>query len=102
MLTEFYAKHDPSKTAAQIQKLAAKYEGPSFEKLCGKLEEKYGASPRKVWEAQGSPKVRYRYSIARERAMHLFPLFLRTYPRPMGIFPSAALDSLQSPPFSAL
>jgi hypothetical protein len=52
MLTEFYAKHDSSKTAAQIQKLAAKHTGGGkFETLCGKMKQKYGESPREVWEA---------------------------------------------------
>jgi hypothetical protein len=52
MLTEFYAKHDSSKTAAQIQKLAAKHAGGGkFETLCGKMKQKYGESPREVWEA---------------------------------------------------
>eukprot|EP01047_Picozoa_sp_COSAG01_P040490 COSAG01_NODE_3413_length_6125_cov_26.475938_3_plen_543_part_00 len=52
MLTEFYAKHDSSKTAAQIQKLAAKHaHGGKFETLCGKMKQKYGESPKEVWKA---------------------------------------------------
>eukprot|EP01047_Picozoa_sp_COSAG01_P090302 COSAG01_NODE_22185_length_867_cov_3.688802_2_plen_70_part_01 len=52
MLTEFYAKHDSSKTAAQIQKLATKHAGGrEFETLCEKIKQKYGESPWEVWEA---------------------------------------------------
>jgi hypothetical protein len=52
MLTKFYAKHDSSKTAAQIQKLAAKHAGGGkFETLCGKMKQKYGESPKDMWDA---------------------------------------------------
>ena len=39
ILMEFYAKHDPSKTVAQIQELVARHMGGSkFETLYGKMK----------------------------------------------------------------
>ena len=41
------------------------------------------------------------HSIARKRAMHRSPLFLRAYLLPVGIFRSVALACRQSPPLPA-
>jgi hypothetical protein len=52
ILLKFYAKHDPSKTQAQVVAIIAKRKGAAaaldediFVEVCGKLENKYGENP---------------------------------------------------------